>query len=112
MAVLLWKRRLRADLQQRVEHRLRDLEDARRGLVALLELDQPRRFLVEVDARLLGDRGPGVARDRRRLVGSEAGALHANADRGERRSVGVGDVDAPGTGPPRPENLGFARRAK
>jgi len=62
----------------------------------LLVLDQARRFLVEVDARLLRDRVLGVARDRRRLVGGVARALDANADRRERRGVRIGDVDAGG----------------
>src|SRR6516225_3117722 len=46
MAVPRKRRRLRGDLQQRIEHRLRDLQDARRRLVALLELDEAGRFLV------------------------------------------------------------------
>src|SRR3954471_18781665 len=85
-----WREQSRADLQQRVEHRLRDLQDPRRRLVALLVLDQPRRFLVEVDAGLLGDRGLRLAGNRSRLVGGKARALHADADRGERRRVRIG----------------------
>src|SRR5215207_10893174 len=56
-----------ADLQEAVEDRLRDLQHLGGGLVALLELDQAGRLLVEVDARLLGHRRLGVGGDRRRL---------------------------------------------
>jgi hypothetical protein len=40
------------DVEQGVEHRLRDLQHLGRRLVALLVLDQPRGLLVEVDAGL------------------------------------------------------------
>src|SRR5450755_1755988 len=65
-----------ADLQQAVEHRLRDLQHLGRRLVALLVLDEACRFLVEVDTRLVG-RGRRRARgDGGRLVGRRLRALH------------------------------------
>ena len=64
-----------------VEQRLRHLQDLGRGLVTLLELDQPRGFLVEVDADLGLQIGIGLIGDRADCCGQLAlHALHAHAD--------------------------------
>ena len=63
MACLEGKGDSSADLEQRVEDRLRDLQHLGRRLVALLVLDQARRFLVEVDTRARGLRFVRCTRD-------------------------------------------------
>ena len=52
-------------LQQRAEHVVDGGDEARRGLIGALELEQQRHLLVEVDAGDLGERVGGPLQQRR-----------------------------------------------